>query len=79
MPFQIGDIEGLLKDHKSRYTAPCRRNAQRLETIFEDLKAKFTSKVPMNAEQALEAASVYQKIIEAINQVKTFLGFCAFE
>ena len=66
---EIG-MSAVVEDYWSRYVLPCQANAEKLILMAKRLEDMFTAKMGVNAEQAIQAAKAYRRIIDALDEAR---------
>ena len=66
---EIG-MSAVVEDYRTRYVLPCQANAEKLFNIAQRIKNMFNNKVGVDAEQAIQAANAYRKIIDGLDEAR---------
>jgi len=66
---EIG-MSAVVEDYRTRYVLPCQANAEKLFNTAKKIKDMFNNKVGVDAEQAIQAANAYRKIIDGLDEAR---------
>ena len=66
---EIG-MSAVVEDYRTRYVLPCQANAEKLFNIAQRIKDMFNNNVGVDAEQAIQAANAYRKIIDGLDEAR---------
>ena len=66
---EIG-MSAVVEDYRTRYVLPCQANAEKLINIAQKIKNMFNNNVGVDAEQAIQAANAYRRIIDGLDEAR---------